>query len=54
VRSKDASQFLRVESAKVTNDEEWCTYMLVEVLGDARYVEVRVALVRKLLELRVE
>jgi hypothetical protein len=54
VRSEYAGEFL-YDSLKSTVDS-WLegTYMLVEVLGNVRDVEVGVALVRELLELGVE
>jgi hypothetical protein len=54
VRSEDAGEFLWVSLISAADRWVEYTYMLVEVLGNVRDVEVGVALVRKLLQLRVE
>jgi hypothetical protein len=54
VGSEDASEFLEGRLDTVAEDGSRYTYMLVEVLGDVRDIEVCVALVGELLELGIE
>jgi hypothetical protein len=54
VRSEDAGEFLQISLNSAVDSWVECTYMLVEVLGNVRDIKVGVALVRELLELRVE
>lgn len=56
VRSKDSPQFLAALSAiqSFSSGHEGKTYVLIHVLRNVRDVEIRIVLVRELLELGVE
>lgn len=54
MRSEDVGEFLCPQLEGLRRSEGESTYMLVEVLGYVRHIEVCVAVVSKFLELRVE